>query len=115
MGILKCKSRSAHDTFNELERLLNKFDAWKNFKIIILDTTAEVSIKHNKLASQYHTLDRIIKHGLDFFNPTSSTKPIFNYKLQKTTAICLKRKFKNAALMRNQAIHLKSYLQLLTF
>ena len=37
-GILKCDSGSSQDIINALERLLNEFDAWGNFKMIICDT-----------------------------------------------------------------------------
>ena len=40
LGVLKCKSGSAQNIFNELEQLLNEFAAWSNIKMIISDTTS---------------------------------------------------------------------------
>jgi len=98
-GILKCDSGSSQDIFNALERLLNEFDAWGNFKMIICDTTAVntgkvkgvvVKLQNGMISRgfpraqyigcQHHILDRILKHILDFFIPTFTTKPTLNYK-----------------------------------
>ena len=40
LGVLKSKSGSAQNIFNELEQLLNEFAAWSNIKMIISDTTS---------------------------------------------------------------------------
>ena len=82
-----------------MQSLVNQFDAWKNFKIIVCDTTAINTGRVNGIVKklktemvtwgfgqpqyigcQHHILDRILKHVLDFFNPISSTKPTLNYE-----------------------------------
>ena len=88
------------DIFNVLQTLLNEFGVWKNLKMIIYDTTAvnkgringvivlklqDETVKRGfhkpqYIGCQHHILDRIRKHVLDFFNPTSSTKPTLNYE-----------------------------------
>ncbi len=99
LGVLKCESGTAQDIFSSLENLLDEYDAWKNLKMIICDTTsvntgrlngvvvklqnAMISKGFDKpqyIGCQHHILDRVLKHVLEFFNPTSSTKPTLNYK-----------------------------------
>lgn len=99
LGVVKCESGSSQDIFNALQRLLNEFDAWKNFKMIVCDKTAVNTGRVNGIVQklktemvtrgfdqpqyigcQHHILDRIVKHVLDFFNPISSTKPTLNYE-----------------------------------
>ena len=78
-------------------KIWDEFEAWGNLKMIICDTTAvntgqlnEVVVKiQNEMprwglhAAQYigchhHILDRILRHVLDYYNPTTSTKPSLN-------------------------------------
>ena len=99
LGTLKCKSGSSLDIFHALESLITEFDAWKNIKMIVCDTTpvntgrlnGVVRKLKNEFAKrgfeqpqyvgcQHHILDRILKHVLDFFIPTPSTKPNLNYE-----------------------------------
>ena len=99
LGVLKCESGSSQDIFTPLKSLLNEFDAWKNIKMIVCDTTAVNTGRVNGIVQklktemvtrgfdepqyigcQHHILDRILKHVLDFFNPISSTKPTLNYE-----------------------------------
>ena len=99
LGIVKCESGSSQDIFNALQSLLNEFDAWKNFKMIVCDTIAVNTGRVNGIVQklktemvtrgfdqpqyigcQHHILDRIVKHVLDFFNPISSTKPTLKYE-----------------------------------
>lgn len=99
LGIVKCDSGSSEHIFNALQGLLNEFDAWKNIKMIVCDTTpvntgrlngiveklrSEMSKrgfdKPQYIGCQHHILDRIVKHVLDFYNPIPSTKPTLNYE-----------------------------------
>jgi hypothetical protein len=98
LGILKCQSGKAEDIYRELKSLIDEFDAWRHITMIICDTTAVNTGHRNgivkKLKSevvqkgypepqyigcQHHILDLILKHVLDFFFETPSTKPSVNY------------------------------------
>lgn len=98
LGIRKCDSGSAQDIYNEIENVLEEFDAWSSIKMIICDTTAVntghingvvVKIQQKMrekgfeqpqyIGCQHHILDRILKHVLDYFVGKHTTKPSLNY------------------------------------
>ena len=99
MGVIVCDSGTAADVFLGLKNLLDEFDAWKNIKMIVCDTTAVNTGKKNGIVislqrefsrkgfiqpqyigCQHHVLDLILRHLLDYCFPTQSQKPNLNYE-----------------------------------
>ena len=93
LGVIIYKNGKAQIIFNQLTKLLNKYDVWNYIKMTICDTTnVNTELKNGvvkKLRNeiqkmsleapqyvecQYHILDRIIKNVLDRFGASFSTK-----------------------------------------
>ena len=98
LSILKCENGSAKDIHRELHSLINDYDAWRNIRMIICDTTA-VNTGHlngivkliqddfitkgfqkpQYIGCQHHVLDLLLKHVMNFLIPGSTTKPELTY------------------------------------
>lgn len=98
LGVLECENGSAKAIYNELQKLINEYDAWKNIGMIISDTTAvntgrfhgivkliqDTVIgkgyqKPQYIGCQHHVLDLLLKHVMNFIFQESTTKPELSY------------------------------------
>lgn len=98
LGLLKCESGSAKAIHKELHQLINEYNAWKNIRMIICDTTAVNTgrlhgivkmiqddvmskgfQKPQYIGCQHHVLDLLLKHVMNFVIRESTTKPELNY------------------------------------
>lgn len=98
LGVLKCESGSAKAIHKELHQLINEYNAWKNIRMIICDTTAVntgrlhgiVKLiqddvmskgfqKPQYIGCQHHVLDLLLKHVMNFLIQGPTTKPELNY------------------------------------
>lgn len=99
LGILACKSGSAEDIFIPMQALLDEYNAWRNVKMIISDTTAVntgrrsgVVVRLQRqfrqkgleepqfIGCQHHILDLVLRHLMDFLFPTKLQSPSINYQ-----------------------------------
>ena len=93
LGILTCTNGSSIAIFKEIKTLMDEYDAWKNIKMLICDTTAVntgkengVLVKFQKpmsekgyeksqfIACQHHILDLVLRH-----------RPIMDFQLGGST------------------------------
>lgn len=98
LGVVRCKSGSAKDIYNELNQLIDDYNAWKNIGMIICDTTAvntgslkgivkliqdDVTSKGFRkpqyIGCQHHVLDLILKHVMNFAIQEETINPDINY------------------------------------
>ena len=98
LGILTCTNGSSIAIFVEIKTLMNKYDDWKNIKMLICNTTAVNTAKENGvvvkfqkpmskkgyekpqfIAYQHHILDLILRHIIDFELGGSTKSPQLPY------------------------------------
>jgi len=98
LGVVRCKSGSAKDIYNEIHQLIEEYDAWKNIGMVICDTTAvntgsskgivkliqdDVTSKGFRkpqyIGCQHHVLDLIRKHVMNFGIQGETINPELNY------------------------------------
>ena len=99
LGIVKCKSGSSEHIFNGICQIIDEYDAWNVIKMVICDTTAVNTGRHNGVVAkiekkmfemglvapqyigcQHHILDRVLRHILDFYLEKFTCGPNLNYK-----------------------------------